>query len=274
MVDIILKKCTVCGENKPETKEFFQFMKNTNLFRNQCKGCQSKYQKEYVENHKKEIKEYKKEYYQDNKEIILEQQKKYYQENIVKIIEYKANNKEKIAAGGKKYKANNKEKISAYNKEYKENNKEKTSVYNKEYKENNKEIIREKRAEYERERKLRDPAYKLRKTVSIAIYNSLKKAGSSKRGYSCFKYLPYSKEELKQYLENQFEPWMSWENYGMYNYITHDNHPTWNIDHIIPQSSLPYSSMEEENFQKCWALSNLRPLSSKENLLKGNKIIF
>jgi hypothetical protein len=46
---------------------------------------------------------------------------------------------------------------------------------------------------------------------------------------------------------------------------------TWNIDHIIPQSKLPYVSMEDENFKKCWALNNLRPLSSKVNLEKGNK---
>ena len=43
----------------------------------------------------------------------------------------------------------------------------------------------------------------------------------------------------------------------------------WHIDHIIPQSLLPYSSMEDDNFKKCWALSNLRPLSAKQNLLDG-----
>jgi hypothetical protein len=41
------------------------------------------------------------------------------------------------------------------------------------------------------------------------------------------------------------------------------------IDHIVPQSDLPYSSMNDENFQKCWALENLRPLSAKQNYLDG-----
>lgn len=27
--------------------------------------------------------------------------------------------------------------------------------------------------------------------------------------------------------------------------------------------------MNEENFKKCWALSNLRPYSAKQNLLDG-----
>lgn len=68
---------------------------------------------------------------------------------------------------------------------------------------------------------------------------------------------------------------MNWNNWGRYNAETwDDNDPstwTWQIDHIIPQSKLKYTSMDDENFKKCWALDNLRPLSSKENLEKGNK---
>ena len=61
---------------------------------------------------------------------------------------------------------------------------------------------------------------------------------------------------------------MNWNNHGVANM----NRRTWNIDHIIPQSSLPYNSMEEENFQKCWALENLRPMESFANLRKSNHI--
>ena len=67
---------------------------------------------------------------------------------------------------------------------------------------------------------------------------------------------------------------MSWSNWGKYDYINWDDNNlstwTWNIDHIIPQAKLPYDSMEHPNFEKCWILSNLRPLSSKQNLLKSN----
>ena len=31
--------------------------------------------------------------------------------------------------------------------------------------------------------------------------------------------------------------------------------------------------MEHPNFQKCWALSNLRPLEAFENIRKSNKLI-
>ena len=44
---------------------------------------------------------------------------------------------------------------------------------------------------------------------------------------------------------------------------------TWQIDHIIPHSTFKYTSMEDDNFKKCWALENLRPYSSKQNFFDG-----
>lgn len=44
---------------------------------------------------------------------------------------------------------------------------------------------------------------------------------------------------------------------------------TWNLDHIIPHSTFKYEDMECEEFQECWALSNLRPYSAKQNILDG-----
>jgi len=41
-----------------------------------------------------------------------------------------------------------------------------------------------------------------------------------------------------------------------------------NLD-IIPQSTFKYSSMEDQEFKNCWALSNLRPLSAKQNNFDG-----
>ena len=55
---------------------------------------------------------------------------------------------------------------------------------------------------------------------------------------------------------------MNWENYG-----------EWHIDHIYPQSKLPYDSMEHPNFLKCWALDNLQPLWAEENRKKSNKVL-
>jgi hypothetical protein len=68
---------------------------------------------------------------------------------------------------------------------------------------------------------------------------------------------------------------MNWDNQGVYNAKTWNDEDQstwkWQIDHIIPQSDLPYYSMEDENFKKCWALENLRPLSAKQNVLDGTR---
>jgi hypothetical protein len=118
-----------------------------------------------------------------------------------------------------------------------------------------------------------DPNFVIRKSVSYFIWKSLKQSKSSKNGESCLDYLEYTIEELKIHLEFLFEPWMNWDNHGNYKKsIWKDNDQstwTWQIDHIIPQSKLPYTSMKDDNFKKCWALDNLRPLNSKQNILDG-----
>ena len=81
--------------------------------------------------------------------------------------------------------------------------------------------------------------------------------------------------DLKEHLEKQFESWMNWNNWGRYSKSWDDNDQTtwkWQIDHIVPQSCLPYTSMEDDAFKKCWALDNLRPLSAKQNIIDGATI--
>jgi len=120
------------------------------------------------------------------------------------------------------------------------------------------------------EKRKNDPNFRLRNVISCAIRDYLRKRCSGKNS-SIMKYLPYTIEQLKEHLESQFEDWMSWENYG--NSKSSDDKKFWNIDHIIPQSFFNFISLDEEEFQKCWSLQNLRPLDSRENICKGNKLI-
>ena len=160
-------------------------------------------------------------------------------------------------------------------KEYQKNNPDKVKRWNKEWAKNNSEKIKEKqkkirstkkfkrwRNNYEKEKRLKDPAYKLRIHLSTKIREAIKKNNSFK-GSSILKHLPYTLEQLIIHLENQFDNKMNWENHGSY----------WHIDHIIPQKSLPFDCLESENFKKCWALENLRPLEKTENLKKGSKLL-
>ena len=63
----------------------------------------------------------------------------------------------------------------------------------------------------------------------------------------------------------------------MYNAKTwNDNDPStwkWNIDHIISHSFFKYTSPMDLECRKAWALANLRPLSSKQNVSDGVRLI-
>jgi len=171
--------------------------------------------------------------------------------------QYYEANREKLLEYTKQWAKDNKEKKAEYNRQYRQDNKEKKAEYNRQYNQEHK----AERNEYRRNRYNNEPAIALRTNVSNLIGHALKRNDGSKQGESMEQYLPYTIEQLKEHLENQFEPWMNWDNQG-----------EWHIDHIYPQSKLPYDSMTHPNFLKCWALENLQPLEAKENISKGNRL--
>ena len=162
----------------------------------------------------------------------------------------------------KKWRNKNKEYLNQKYNEWYENNKEHRKEYLKEYRENNIEKIRKTKRDYERNRKARDPLYKLISNFRTAIYQVLKESNVEKNDHY-FDVLPYSQEELIQHLENQFTDDLTWDNYG-----------EWHLDHIIPISSFNIQEMGDEEFIKCWSLENLQPLWGEENIRKSNSILF
>ena len=75
-------------------------------------------------------------------------------------------------------------------------------------------------------------------------------------------------EEFKSYLESKFEYWMNWGNYGLFN---GEYGYGWDIDHILPLSSVE----SEDDVVRLCHFSNLQPLCSRVNRYeKRNKIIF
>jgi hypothetical protein len=63
------------------------------------------------------------------------------------------------------------------------------------------------------------------------------------------------------YLEKQFAPGMTWENYGI---------DGWHIDHIIPLSS---AKGDLDQLKKLCHYTNLQPLWAEDNLKKSNRLI-
>jgi len=169
----------------------------------------------------------------------------------------------------KKFRDNNKEKTAEWGRRYRKNNVEKIAQSKIDYRENNREAYRKTNRENKARRRATDVCFRIKQSVSASISSALARMNEKKGGASTFKHLPYTPQQLREHLENQFEDWMTWDNWGV---ASHDRR-TWQIDHIYPHSKLPYTSMTDENFIKCWALENLQPLDAIENIKKSNKII-
>ena len=120
--------------------------------------------------------------------------------------------------------------------QYGKKHRDRDRVKQKEYKLRNKERL----AEKEKIRKQTDPLYKLRKSMSSMISICLKKWGG-KKGTKSITIIGIGYEGLRKHFESQFEPWMSWDNYGKYKIGTFNY--GWDIDHIIPTST---AKTEEE----------------------------
>lgn len=305
-----MKTCTKCNIEKENV--LFRLHRNKckecmfsyNKFyrQNNKEKLKQKRREDYLKN-KEKTKQYNKKYKLNNKEKLKQKNKEYRIKNKDKITQkshfYYLNNKEKFKQKNKEYYLNNKEKLNKQKKEYNLNNKEKRKQYNKKYQLNNKEEIKQDKKKYriknkekinkkDRKRRLEnkdkinlrsknriksDPTYKLRCYVSVSINKFLKSIGHSKNNNSILNYLPYTIEQLKNYIESLFEPWMNWKNHGVYKVnIWNDNDQStwvWQLDHIIPHSTFNYISMDCEEFRKCWSLENLRPYSAKQNILDG-----
>lgn len=210
--------------------------------------------KEYFKNYYKENKERIQQYYYDNKEYKLEKVKK-----------YSENNKERKALYNKKYFEENKEKIILYNKNYFQENKKRLDEYSKIYSEENKERIKEYQKNYRRKRLPNDNLFRLGKNIRTLIYHSFKNNGY-KKASKTFEIIGCSFEEFRLYLESKFEPWMNWDNHGLYN---GEFNYGWDIDHIIPI----ISAKNEQDIVKLNHFSNLQPLCSKINRYVKRNII-
>jgi hypothetical protein len=223
------KVCSKCLKEKEATPENFYFRQDSQKWFSACKACMK----------------------DSNKRRWCENKDKY---NLVQ----------------QKYYRNNKSYFTSYRKQYDAENRDAIAVRKRKYYLENKSQFAERTKKYIQARRMSDPTFKLRMNVSRSIHKMLK---TGKGGKSILNYLPYTMNDLRSHLEAQFEPWMNWSNWGLYNSLAwNDKDPgtwTWQIDHIVPHSEFKYESMIDPEFTKCWALSNLRPLSAKQNLLDG-----
>jgi hypothetical protein len=210
------KVCSRCELEKPVSEYYSDRNKKDGLC-TMCKPCKNLGNKQYRENNKRKIIKGYKRHYENNKEKIAEYNKL-----------YRENNKDSIKERNKKYSAENSDKIMA---RYWANRA--TNLENmKKWKKANRERLSEYQRNYYKERKVVDEVFKLRDSVRKTIYAAFKRKGYGK-DTKTFEILGCPYEEFKNHIEAQFEDWMNWDNYGLYN---GEPNYGWDLDHIKPSS--------------------------------------
>tara|TARA_R110000868_G_scaffold76573_2_gene220107 strand:+ start:34377 stop:34967 length:591 start_codon:yes stop_codon:yes gene_type:complete len=170
---------------------------------------------------------------------------------------YRGKNKERLKLANKQWRKKNKDKLLEKRKQYYINNRETIIKRTTEYDKINRERVNERRCIRRKHRRETEPLYNLIHSIRGLIGSSFKEVGSKKKSKTST-ILGCSFEEFKAHLEEQFEPWMNWNNKGLYN---GELNYGWDIDHIVPISS----AITEEDIIRLNHYMNLQPLCSKIN---------
>lgn len=226
------KICKICNQEK-DIKLFSKHKLMADGYLNVCKKCKASRDKEYHNN---------------NKDKILQKAK-----------EWSENNPERSKQNKRNHYLKNRQKFLERSKERYENNREKILEYTKNrYKNLDRDEENRKQRERNVKRRKEDINFRiseaLRSRIHMAIKNS-SKSGSAVADLGC------SIEEFRQYIENKFEPGMTWENWG---------HKTWHLDHNIPLAYFDLS--DRDQFLKACHYTNYKPMWAEENMKKSSKI--
>jgi len=172
-----------------------------------------------------------------------------------------------VTERSKQYYGNHKKERNEYDKIYRENNRETDLDRKKEWYYQNKNDVNKLSVKNRKTKRKKDVFYKMTVNIRNLISNSLRRENISKKNKT-FEILGCTFEEFKIHIENKFESWMNWDNYGKYN---GEYNSTWNYDHIIPISS----ALNEGDLIRLNHYTNFQPLCSKINQdIKGEKIDF
>lgn len=250
------KVCIKCGAKKEITE--FSYRTDTKKYRNTCKECKKKEQKEWRELHQDDIKKYR----EVNKEHIKEVSRIYYinhSEHLKQYTrEYYSKNTEKALQSTRVWRENNKEHLKEYNHQYGLVNSENILNSHREYNKKNKNEINAKRRAYNKRRKQLDPLFKFREQVRHLITHSFTRRGY-KKNTRTYEILGCDYDTLIKHLKETFR-----NNYG---YEWDEIEPV-QVDHIIPISM---AGSEKGVIKLCY-YKNLQLLKAEDNLKKRDNL--
>ncbi len=264
--------CTKCKQEKTEDC-FSRNTTNAKGFNYWCSDCMRQYYEDnkekinkqsmdrYFSNHDK-WKEYHRQRYLVNREEILLQEKLKYQANPEKkkawSRQYRQNHLEEVRIKDREYRLTHSEEKRKADRQYRIDHLEEIKAESRVYSHNNRTKINASRRVWQRNRILKDPKFKIARTMSREINHCLR---GKKNGHKWEDLVGYSLNDLTKHLERKMINGMNWENWG-----------EWHIDHIIPISAFNFISPTDYDFKRCWALKNLQPLWASENIRKSNKV--
>ena len=171
-------------------------------------------------------------------------------------------NKDRLLAKNRAYRQDNKERLATKQREYYLSNRESIIKRNKAYTIAHKEDQQLKYAPHKRAyaaaRRRNSPIIRLSDNMRRRLHRAL---SGKTRSMSAVRDLGCSIGQFRLYIENQFDPGMSWGNYGS----------KWHLDHVIPVSHFDMDDKTQQLEAFNWL--NYQPLWAKDNQMKSNKLI-
>ena len=171
--------------------------------------------------------------------------------------------KEKARQRTKRWRANNPEKYRELNRKMAarlRRNPEKYRELNRKMAARRLRLNPDKVRAYARRWWAKQDAIKSNQSIARRLRNRMYSAMKGCKRLHLHELLVCSLKELREHLEAQFKPGMSWNNYG----------PNWHIDHIVPCASFDLSSPDQQ--RRCFHYTNLQPLWAAENISKNDRI--
>ena len=222
------------------------------------------YMKEWHKNNPRDRKEYKKQWRKINCIKIRKSIKQWRENNLIHVKEYMKkyhkDNHEKRNKCSMEWAKENPEKVREAKKKWAENNPEKIKEAGRLYQENNQGKIKKNHSKWSSLKRKTNLKYNLNHKISGEIYKSLKR---NKNGWHWEILVGYTLDSLIKHLKKTMPEGYSWQDYM---------EGKLHIDHKIPISAFNFTKSEHIDFKRCWALSNLRLLPARENIIKSNHL--
>lgn len=169
-----------------------------------------------------------------------------------------AENPERVKANGARRRAEKGPELNQKTKEWYANNREKHAVARRKWHVKNRGRVnanlRRKMAE--------DINFRLGVRLRVRLGMALRSQASQSRILSAVNDLGCSLDEFREYIAAQFQPGMSWDNWGI---------DTWHLDHKRPLAS--FDLTDPEQLRIAIHFSNYQPLWAKDNLRKGARTV-